>query len=41
MVGQSYDSITLLGVKDVMLFQRCQAILYICIYINKSEMLNY
>jgi hypothetical protein len=37
MVGQSYDSFTLLGVKDVMLFQRCQAILYK----KKSEMLNY
>ena len=24
MVGQSYDSITLLGVKDVMLVQHCQ-----------------
>jgi hypothetical protein len=29
MVGQSYDSFTLLGVKDVMLFQRCKAILHV------------
>jgi hypothetical protein len=38
MVGQSHDSFTLLSVKDLMLFQRCQqAIQVLCMRLDRGH----